>query len=104
VRVSKTAIKNGVSFEKIGNLMINNFKKIPHVKGVKIYYVTEETALYNEIKSIGEKSRTVTQALDQVMNNLQFDCSTCNLKAICDEVDGMRELHFQSVENEVHNG
>ncbi len=104
VRVSKDAIKKGVSFERIGNLMIKNFKEIPQVKGVRIYFVTDESVLYNEIKTIGEKSRTVTQALDQVMNNLQFDCATCNLKAICDEVEGMRELHFQSVEKEVHNG
>jgi hypothetical protein len=30
------------------------------------------------------------------MQNINFDCSTCNLKPICDEVEGMRELHFKN--------
>ncbi len=103
-RVSKTALKNGISFQKIGNLMINKLKELPQVKGVKLYYITEPSAPYVEIKSMGEKSRAVTRALDQVMNNLQFDCDSCNLKAICDEVEGMRELHFQSARKEGNNG
>ncbi len=103
-RVSKTALKNGICFEKIGNLMISKLKELPQVKGVKIYYITEPSVPYSEIKLIGEKSRAVTQALDQVMNNLQFDCESCNLKAICDEVEGMRELHFKSGRKEGNNG
>ncbi len=96
VRVSKTAVKNGISFQKIGNLLINKFKENPSVKGVKVVFVTEDAVDFSELESLSRKNHEITETLNHVMNNLNFDCDTCNLKAICDEVEGMRELHFKS--------
>ena len=96
VRVSKTAVKKGISFQKIGNLLINKFKENPAVKGVKVIFVTEASADFSKLEGLSRKGHEITETLNQVMNNLTFDCDTCNLKAICDEVEGMRELHFKS--------
>ncbi len=96
VRVSKTAVKKGIDFQKIGNLLINKFKENPAVKGVKVVFVTENTIDYSALESLSRKNHEITETLNQVMNNLAFDCDTCNLKAICDEVEGMKELHFKS--------
>jgi CO dehydrogenase/acetyl-CoA synthase beta subunit len=96
VRVSKTAVKKGIDFQKIGNLLINKFKENPAVKGVKVVFVTEDAVDFSVLESLSRKNHEITETLNQVMNNLAFDCDTCNLKAICDEVEGMRELHFKS--------
>ena len=96
VRVSKTAVKKGIDFQKIGNLLINKYKENPAVKGVKVVFVTENAVDYLKLESLSRKNHEITETLNQVMNNLTFDCDTCNLKAICDEVEGMRELHFKS--------
>ncbi len=96
VRVSKKALKNGISFEKIGNLMLEKYKAIPSVSGATVYFITDENVDYRQMKLIAEKNREITEALNQVMNNLEFDCASCNLKPICDEVEGMRELHFKN--------
>ena len=96
VRVSKTAVKNGVDFHKIGNLLISKFKENPAVKGVKVVFVTEAAVDFSKLENLSRKNHEITETLNQVMNNLAFDCDTCNLKAICDEVDGMRELHFKN--------
>ena len=96
VRVSKNAVKKGIDFQKIGNLLINKFKENPSVKGVKVVFVTEATVDFSKLESLSRKNHEITETLNQVMNNLTFDCDTCNLKAICDEVEGMRELHFKS--------
>ncbi len=98
VRVSKTAIKNGINFQKIGNLLINKYKEIPSVKGVKVIFITDPQLDLNSFTKISEKNNEITKALNHVMNTVNFDCDTCNLKAICDEVEGMRELHFKSAE------
>lgn len=98
VRVSKTAVKNGINFQKIGNLLINKYKEIPSVKGVKVIFVTDPQLDLNSFTKIAEKNNEITKALNHVMNTVNFDCDTCNLKAICDEVEGMRELHFKSAE------
>lgn len=96
VRVGKTAIKSGISFESVGNLLINKYKEIPAVKGVKVIFITEKGVDYNTVSALAEKNNKITETLNHIMNNVNFDCSTCNLKPICDEVEGMKELHFKT--------
>ncbi len=96
VRVSKTAIKSGISFEKVGNLLINKYKEIPAVQNVRIIFITDENVDFNALFTIAEKNNQITETLNHIMNNVNFDCSTCNLKPICDEVEGMKELHFKT--------
>ena len=96
VRVSKAAIKKGIDFQCVGNLLISKYKEIPGVKSAKVIFVTDEAAPYGELKPICEKASAITKALNHIMENLEFDCESCNLKPLCDEVEGMRELHFKS--------
>ncbi len=98
VRVSRDAIKNGISFEKIGSLLIKKFKEIPGVKAVKVLFITDENVDYKALASIAKKSDGITKALNHIMNSVQFDCDSCGLKAICDEVEGMKEMHFKTAE------
>ena len=98
VRVSKTAIKEGMSFAEIGSLLIEKYKEIPAVKSVRIIFITDSGADYTEAERIAEKNYSIAETLNHVMNNIVFDCNTCNLKAICDEVEGMKELHFNHSE------
>ncbi len=101
VRVSKEALKKGLTFEKIGNHFISKYKENPSVIAVKIIFITDDNIDYSVFKRIAEKNREITETLNHVMNNLVFDCATCNLKPICDEVEGMRELHFKSAKGEM---
>lgn len=94
VRVSKKAVKDGISFQKIGSLLIEKYKENPAVKGVKIIFITDPEADYYAAERIAEKNYSIAETLNHVMNSVNFDCSTCNLKEICDEVEGMKELHF----------
>lgn len=96
VRVSKKAIKDGADFGKIGSLLIEKYREIPAVKGVKIIFVTAPDADYSAIESIAEKNHAIAETLNHIMNSVRFDCDTCNLKPICDEVEGMKELHFKN--------
>lgn len=98
VRVSKKAIKDGADFRKIGSLLIEKYKEIPAVKGVKVIFITAKEADYNETERIAEKNYAITETLNHIMNSVNFDCDTCNLKAICDEVEGMKELHFNKTD------
>ncbi len=95
VRVGKTAVQGGISFEKVGDLLIGAYLKNPAVKGVKILFLTDETLDYASLEKIAVKNHAVTEALNHIMNSVNFDCSTCKLKPVCDEVEGMRELHFK---------
>lgn len=95
-RVSKKALKNGINFENIGSLLIKKYKEIPLVKGVKVLFITEPSIDYKKIETLAEKCNKITETLNHIMNSVKFDCDTCNLKPICDEVEGMKQLHFKN--------
>lgn len=94
VRVAEYAVKAGIDFKSVGSLLIEKYKEITNVKGVKIIFITNPDADYASLLRIAEKGNEITKALNHIMNSVNFDCDTCNLKAVCDEVEGMRELHF----------
>ncbi|MBQ7294803.1 MAG: hypothetical protein IJW86_01270 [Clostridia bacterium] len=96
VRVAKSAIKKGITFRKIGSLLINKYKENPAVKGVRVIYITAEDADYGKLEALAQKNNTITETLNHVMNSVKFDCDSCNLKPVCDEIEGMKELHFKS--------
>ena len=96
VRVAKSALKKGISFEKAGNLLISKYKENPKVKAVKVIFVTASGADYKKLEAMAQKSGSIAETLNHIMNNVKFDCDTCNLKPISDEVEGMKELHFKN--------
>jgi CO dehydrogenase/acetyl-CoA synthase beta subunit len=96
VRVSKDAVKKGISFQNAGNLLINKYKENPAVKGVRVIFITSADADHKSFEEIAQKNNAITETLNHIMNNVNFDCDTCNLKPVCDEVEGMRELHFRN--------
>lgn len=96
VRVSKKAIKEGICFQSVGTLLIKKYKEIPAVRGVKLIFITNPDADLGKAEKIAAKGHEIAETLNHVMNSINFDCDTCSLKAICDEVEGMKELHFKN--------
>lgn len=96
VRVSKDAVKKGISFQNAGNLLINKYKENSAVRGVRVIFITSPEADHKAFEEIAQKNNAITETLNHIMNNVNFDCDTCNLKPVCDEVEGMRELHFKN--------
>ena len=97
VRVSKKALKNGISFEMAGNLLIKKYMEIPAVRSVNVIFITDTGADYNRLETLALKGNSITEAVNHIMNSVKFDCDTCNLKPICDEVEGMKWLHFKNM-------
>ena len=96
VRVSKSALSNGLSFGGVGSILINKYKAIDAVCAVKLIYITDKSADYDRLEKIAGRNYDIAETLNHIMNNVNFDCNTCNLKAVCDEVEGMKELHFKN--------
>ena len=94
VRVSKQALKKGVSFKIIGANYITAYKKDPNVLNATVIFVTAPGYDYGAMKKLAKKANDVTGTLTHILEGLPTDCSVCALKDICDEVEGMKELHF----------
>lgn len=93
VRVSKAAIARGVNFERVGAAYLAGYHKNPHVKRVQLVFVTDGDAVA-ELAKIAKKVDGITKTLTHILEGLPTDCGSCDLKPICDEVEGMREMHF----------
>lgn len=98
VRVSKKALKKGISFRNIGNSFIKKYKEKGLVDHVSIYFVTGGRELCKGLADTAKKVDTITLTLNHIMDGLATDCSVCSFKAVCDEVEGMKELHFKKGE------
>lgn len=96
VRVSKKAIKNGLSFETIGNLIVNHYKAEPTVNNVQVIFITEDLPIIPELVKLGYKVDEITDAFDHILKDVILDCDMCPLQSICEEVEGMKELHFKN--------
>ena len=94
IRVSKQELKKGVSFRNIGASYIRAYKKDINVLNAKVIFVTGPGFDYTGMKDTAQKANDITNTLTTILEGLPTDCSVCSLKGICDEVEGMKELHF----------
>jgi len=94
VRVSQEAVRRGITFEQVGNSYIRQYKKDPNVAAVKMIFITADDADFAALKDDAKKTTEITKALSKILEGMSTDCHSCSLKPICDEVEGMKELHF----------
>ena len=94
VRVSKAALRKGMNFYRVGCDYLAQYHKNPNVLAVKLLFLTDPAAPYGPLLELARKADGIAQALDKLSDGIPTDCQSCRLKPICDEVEGMRELHF----------
>ena len=94
VRVAKDAVKKGITFEQVGNSYISQYKKNPDIIAVKMIFCTIDDADYAGMRADAKKTRDITMTLSKILEGMSTDCHSCSLREICDEVEGLKELHF----------
>ncbi len=93
VRVSKRVAAAGIRFSYVGGTYIRKFRETGLVKHVRVIFVTDR-ALVEELTGFATKVDGITKTLTHILDGLPTDCGHCSLKEVCDEVEGMRELHL----------
>ncbi len=94
VRVSRLALRKNISFRNVGCSYIKAYKQDDNVLNATVIFVTQPDLDYAAMKANAKKAADVTGTLTHILEGLPTDCSVCSLKGICDEVEGMKELHF----------
>lgn len=94
VRVSNEAVSHGINFAAVGQGFINAYRKRPEVEAVSIYFVTDQKIDYTFLKNGAHRCEQITDSLNNIFNGLTMDCSTCLSRELCDEIDGLRQLHM----------
>lgn len=93
VRVLKEVADNS-NFSQIGSAYIKAYKQMPFVKWVKIIFVTGQSDIYKSLKELGIRKTNITDAIDHILKGMVTnDCNACSVKELCDQVEGMRQIH-----------
>ena len=97
MRIGKKALENGLTLEKLGNTLINNYHKQKFVRAVKLIYINTQDFDYDTLSNYSKLSIKILDTMDHIYKNMLMDCHSCKLKTVCDEVEGMKELNFKQV-------
>lgn len=97
VRVSREALDRGISFAKVGTELIKAYKKRPEVESVGIYFITDAGTDYKKLKNMAHRCEQITDSLNHIFNGMIMDCNTCSSKALCDEIEGLRQIHMNNI-------
>ena len=118
VRVSKDVARKG-SFSQIGSAYLQAYKKLDYVEHVTILFIVGHagdsvgnaggnagdsvgngagnSSLYDALSKIASRKAEITDTIDHILKGFMVnDCNSCSAKELCDEVEGLREIH-QSV-------
>lgn len=104
VRVSRKALQDGITFERMGNTFISHYKKNPNVLAVRISFITAEGFDYAKLSEEGGIAVEIRNSLSKIQKGLPTECSVCDIREICNEVEGLRELHFGKQEKKADAG
>jgi hypothetical protein len=73
---------------------LDGYHKDPKVLAVKLIFITLPDFPYEVLNEKIERIEKVTESLNHILKNIKMDCSVCGFKNVCDEVEGLKELHF----------
>jgi len=106
VRVAESVLKGNrpLSFINVGCSLIELLKQNPDVKYVKTVFITKPEISYTELSLIALKAKKITDAVQSTLQMDELDCSQCKMKPVCDEVEGLRELHIKKEQEKKNNG
>jgi len=100
VRVAKAALQKTppLSLLNVGCSLIALLKAQPDVLAVKTVFITDPAVDHAALAALARKAKQITEAVQHTLEMNSLDCASCKMKPICDEVDGLRALHFKQEE------
>ena len=99
-RVSKKAVAGGLSFRSLGSLYIEKYRRDPHVKAVRIIFVTDPSADFAGLNRMAADSMAMFRALNHALTELDMDCKHCEWKPVCDEFPEVKKLHRKAIKKQ----
>ena len=93
-RVSREALAGGLNFSQVGSRMLTGYHENPNILAVRLVYITDPAFPFPRLEETLARARDITRAIDHAMTSSMTDCNVCGLKKVCDQVEGIRQLHF----------
>ena len=93
-RVSKEACGAGFCFAHLGSELVRDYKALPFVRRAELLFFTEEAGVRALLPAMSECCQ-IARALNTMFEHVSMDCKSCDAAEICEEIDGLKQLHRQ---------
>lgn len=91
-RVSKNSVKAGFSFSTLGSDIIKNYKSRFPAESAEVLFITSSEKDIQELKDLHTKVVNIIKAMNKMMEEMSFDCSSCEYVDVCDDVQELGAL------------
>jgi len=98
-RISKQALQEGLSLKMLANELVREYRKLEYVDAVEVIFITSSANDIRQFRPTGEKVSQIIKAMNKIFDNLEFDCEACDFSDVCDEVEGLKEMHQRARNN-----
>ena len=85
----------------VGCSLIRAFKENDDVEFVRTVFITKKEFDYRALSDLAQKAKKTTDAVHSTLQLDELDCASCKMKPICDEVEGLRELHLKKEKEKI---
>lgn len=96
-RVSKEAVKNGLTLGRIAATYIDNLHQVDFVRDVEALVVTLDKNTVKKLAQVARESGRVIGALVKITEQLEHDCESCEYWDVCASVEQLRKMRNKIV-------
>jgi len=91
-RVSRSAIDDGFSFPILGGALVDRYLEFKFVQTVEVVFFTSGRKDMKPFLPIAENALKIIGAMNKMIEEVSYDCDTCEYSDICGEVEDLRAL------------
>jgi CO dehydrogenase/acetyl-CoA synthase beta subunit len=96
-RISKDALKQGLSLFDLGSAWIDLYAQLPYVTAVEVLLITDD-AFIKKINPLSEHVFQYVRAMMKMHAEVSLDCDTCEYQNVCNEVQSLRTMRKNLLE------
>ena len=85
-RVSKESATRDFSFEILGRAIIDRYKAAFDIPSIEVIFVTSSKEDVEELEDLRSKITRIIGAMSKMMEEMSFDCSSCEYLDVCGDV------------------
>ena len=91
-RVSRKAIDKGFSFPILGGALVDRYLEFEFVRSVEVIFFTSGRKDMKPFLPIAENALKIIGAMNKMIQEVSYDCDTCEYNGVCGEVEDLRAL------------
>lgn len=91
-RVSIEAMNKKFSFSYLGSDLLRRIKEKEFVDAAEVIFITTNKEDVKELQDISSRAGRIIAAMNKMLEEMSFDCSTCEFVDICDEVEMLKDM------------